>query len=94
MENDMPRTRRSAPRHPSGRALADAMVARYKDWREACYAVERAYRRWIQARRGASSLAYAQYAAALEREDRAAVAYAELVERVRRTRATAVSAVR
>jgi hypothetical protein len=51
----------------------------YVEWRVACLAVWSAYGEWSDAPRRDSSLAYAAYGAALDREDAAAVAYARLV---------------
>ena len=61
--------------------VVERAVAAYANWRSECFAVHHAYRAW----RGASSrdepLAFDAYAAALDREERAAVQYATLVQR-------------
>jgi hypothetical protein len=66
-------------------AVGDALVDRYVDWREECSAVRVAYERWYQSDRRDSATAFAAYGAALDREERAGDAYAELVRRVTRT---------
>jgi hypothetical protein len=66
------------------RRFADAIMDRYVEWREACSGVEMLYRRWIDATSSDSSLAYARYVAALEHEERAAAAYAEVVHAAQR----------
>lgn len=60
--------------------LATAQEARYASWREASDRVAETYRSWTAAPRGERFLAHAAYMAALEREERAACAYQELVE--------------
>jgi hypothetical protein len=77
-----PRRHRTRARRSRGAALVDEMVDRYVEWREACAWVEHAYRRWDQARGRGSGPAHARYLAALDREEGAARAYAELVRRV------------
>jgi hypothetical protein len=61
--------------------LAGAHEASYASWREASDRVAEAYRSWTAAPRSERFLAHAAYMAALEREERAAGAYQELVER-------------
>jgi hypothetical protein len=63
--------------------LADAQQATYANWREASDGVAEAYRSWAAVPRGERFLAQAAYLAALERKERAAGAYQELVEQFR-----------
>jgi hypothetical protein len=74
------------------RALADAAMERYVEWREACSGVELLYRRWRDAAPADSSLAYTRYVAALDHEERAATAYAEVVRHAQRFSGAPVSA--
>lgn len=60
----------------------DDMVDAYVDWREACVAVRNAYRRWSDASSGDEALAFGTYQATLDREERTAQAYANLVARL------------
>jgi hypothetical protein len=60
-------------------ALLDAAHDAYADWRDESFAVERLYTRWRTATSGERALAFAGYAAALEREERAAQVYADMV---------------
>jgi hypothetical protein len=60
-------------------ALLDAAHDAYTDWVEESWAVERLYARWSDAARDDRALAFAAYAAALEREERAAQVYADMV---------------
>ena len=64
---------------PSGREANEDRALAYIEWRLACLAVWRAYRRWANAPKRDSSLAHAAYGAALDREHAAASAYARLV---------------
>ena len=59
-------------------ALIDAAHDAYADWLDESFAVERLYARWSDAARGERALAFAAYAAALEREERAAAVYADM----------------
>lgn len=77
---------RARLRRSTTRALIDEVMDRYTDWREACYLVDVAYRRWERAAAEDAAMAHAGYVAALDREASAAGAYAELVERARRRR--------
>jgi hypothetical protein len=61
----------------------DALLERYVYWREECIEVRETYRRWLDCARGLRGLAYAGYLAALDREEQAARAYADQIERVR-----------
>jgi hypothetical protein len=60
-------------------ALLDAAHDAYADWAEESLAVERLYARWCGAPRDGRARAFAGYAAALEREERAAQVYADMV---------------
>jgi hypothetical protein len=62
--------------------LVDDAIDAYVDWREECRFVWDAYRRWSSACRADAALAFAAYAAALDREERAAAAYARRLRRV------------
>ncbi len=59
-----------------------ALLELYVSWREECSAVRQAYRAWADSDRGHRELPYAGYVAALDREERAALAYAEQSGRV------------
>jgi hypothetical protein len=67
-----------------GRWAIDELLERYASWRGECRTVRLAYRRWTDSDRGERGLAYAEYLAALDREEDAAGAYADQIERVRR----------
>jgi hypothetical protein len=56
--------------------LIDDAVDAYVEWQEECLFVWDAYRHWARAPRADASLAYAAYAAALDREERASAYYA------------------
>jgi hypothetical protein len=62
--------------------LLDVAVDAYVDWREERATVWDAYARWISAPVPDSPLAFSAYRAALDREERAAHVYAELMRRV------------
>ena len=62
--------------------LADEVIETYVSWREACAAVERTYADWCRTARGERRLAHAVHVAALDREECAADAHREAVERV------------
>jgi hypothetical protein len=64
--------------------LIDVMVDVYVDWREECVALRKAYERWSSVRVAERKLAFAAYRAALDREDRASAAYADIVKSVER----------
>ena len=68
-----------ATRTPLGRWAIDEFGAGYVFWREECQAVWLAYERWSEADRGDHGLAHAAYVAALDREERAARAYADSI---------------
>jgi hypothetical protein len=62
-------------------ALIDRLMDEYVCWREECSAVAAAYARWDQATREEQPLAFGAYVAALDREERAAAVYRQLVDR-------------
>jgi hypothetical protein len=64
-----------------GRWAIDELLQCYVSWREECHGVRLAYRRWVDSTRDEGRLAYAGYVAALDREERAADAYAEHMDR-------------
>jgi hypothetical protein len=64
-----------------GRWAVDELLEGYVSWREECDGVRLAYQRWVDATRAEGRLAYAGYVAALDREERAARAYANHIER-------------
>jgi|SRR6516165_2688566 hypothetical protein len=67
----------SHPNHEIG--IVDELVTAYVDWREECLAVRRAYASWTGADSGHAAGAYVAYNAALDREEAAAIAYADLI---------------
>ena len=62
-------------------AVDDAVVA-YAEWRRASAAVRDAYGRWETAARADYACAHAAYLAAVDQEEAAANAYADLIGRV------------
>ena len=72
---------RSPVASTSSTKLIDAVMDGYVAWREESAAVEKAYRTWLSAGREDGALAFAAYAAALDREDRAASDYERLIAR-------------
>ena len=66
-------------------AVVDAVVDAYIDWRTQAAAVARAHRRWNEAPTDDRTLAFAAFSAALDREERAADLFAELVGCAERT---------
>ena len=62
--------------------LVDEAIDAYVDWREERASVWDAYARWTSAHVADSPLAFSAYRAALDREERAAHVYAELMTRV------------
>jgi hypothetical protein len=58
------------------------MIGAYIDWREACRAVNDAYRSWAGAAGPDIAVAFLQYNAALDVEERTAKVYAGLTTRV------------
>jgi hypothetical protein len=71
---------RSTVASPSSLVIDEAMDG-YVAWREESLAVEKAYRNWLSAGREDRSLSFAAYAAALDREERAASEYERLIAR-------------
>ena len=61
--------------------LVDEAIDAYVDWREERASVWDAYFRWTSAEVADSRLAFSAYRAALDREERAAHVYAELMTR-------------
>jgi hypothetical protein len=57
--------------------LADDFLDGYVYWREACDAVRAAYERWRGGQRPDRPAAFAVYQAALDQEERAALAFGE-----------------
>jgi hypothetical protein len=64
--------------------LADDVIEAYVCWREACEAVARSYADWCHAARGERRLGHAVHLAAVDREECAAQAYRDAVERAGR----------
>lgn len=62
--------------------LVDEAIDAYVDWREERESVWDAYSRWTSAPKPDSLLAFSAYRAELDREERAADVYAELMTRV------------
>jgi hypothetical protein len=67
---------------PLDKRLVDEAIDAYVDWREEHASVRDAYARWTSAQVADSPLAFSAYRAALDREERAAHVYAELMTRV------------
>jgi hypothetical protein len=59
--------------------LIDAVMDGYVSWREECAAVHAAYREWLRAGPARRALAFEDYRAALDREERAASEYQRLL---------------
>src|ERR687891_997191 len=64
------------------RLLVDEAMDAYIDWREECARVWDAYDRCVQAPAGDAALTFSAYRAALDREECASRAYAQLVTRI------------
>jgi hypothetical protein len=62
--------------------LVDEMIDGYVDWRQTCHLVEDAYHSWSTAGRARAPVTFGLYSVALDREERAAEVYADLVQRV------------
>jgi hypothetical protein len=60
--------------------LIDAVMDGYITWREESAAVEAAYHTWRGASRDGRTVAFEDYFAALDREERAASEYRRLIE--------------
>jgi hypothetical protein len=63
------------------RRLGDALIDFYVEWREECSAVQLAYEQWCRASQNDRAAGFAAYSAALDREERASAAYADLIRR-------------
>ena len=63
------------------RALVDAAVTAYAQWRGECTGVRTAYRRWVAAGAREKVFAFDAYNDALDREEHAAKRYARLIRR-------------
>jgi hypothetical protein len=61
------------------RALVDAAVGAYSQWRGECTAVRAAYRRWVATGAEDNVFAFSAYNDALDREEHAAHRYARLI---------------
>jgi hypothetical protein len=59
--------------------MIDEAMDAYVEWREECLRVWDADRRWLSAERADAALAFRAYLAALDREERAAEVYADLM---------------
>jgi hypothetical protein len=64
--------------------LVDKLVEAYVVWRETCGRVDDAYRYWAKEPGPRGGVAFGQYMAALDAEERAAEVYAGLVRRAER----------
>jgi hypothetical protein len=73
------------------RAVVDAAVAAYAQWRVECDAVRTAYRTWTAASAYAGSVAFEAYQAALDREESAARIYARVIRRAGQLAETALA---
>jgi hypothetical protein len=62
--------------------LADDVIETHVSWREACVAVQRSYAVWCRAARADRRLAHAVHVAAIDREETAAEAHREALDRV------------
>ena len=62
--------------------LVDACIDSYVEWREECANVESAYHIWAGSMTPDRRLAFPAYRAALDREEKAALVYEVMVERV------------
>jgi hypothetical protein len=71
---------RAARAAASRSKLADALLDGYVAWREESAVVHSAYQRWERAARPERDIAFDEYVAALDREERAASAYRQLAE--------------
>jgi hypothetical protein len=74
--------------------LADEALEAYVDWREECAGVWDAYERWARAPKIDAAVAFSAYRAALDREECASHAYADLLVRLRRGKGAAFVASR
>jgi hypothetical protein len=76
----------SATARSQADAAADAFVARYVEWREACLELRWTDRRWSAAGGADRRTAFVAHRASLEREAAAADAYAKASQDIRSTR--------
>lgn len=60
--------------------LLDTLMDSYMNWRAQSQAVDESYRRWTHSTGGDRGVAYDQYLAALDREERAAHGYERTLE--------------
>ena len=63
----------------------DILMDSYVSWREHSRAVDESYRRWANSTAGHRGLAYDEYLAALDREERAAYGYEHTLEHTQAT---------
>jgi hypothetical protein len=70
----------------NSKRLVDEAMDAYVDWREECVAVWDAYARFARGTVTDAPLAFSAYRAALDREECAARAYADLVARMATTK--------
>jgi hypothetical protein len=61
--------------------VIDEVMDAYVEWRQESAGVESAYERWSTAPPSDTALAFAAYVAALDREARASILYAEVMQR-------------
>jgi hypothetical protein len=64
--------------------LGDEVIETYVSWREACAGVDRSYADWRMTARDDRRLAHAVHVAALDREECAAQAHRDAIERIGR----------
>jgi hypothetical protein len=78
----------TSPTQASRRAardrLVDACIESYVEWREECVHLEGAYHRWAGSGGPDRDLAFPAFRAALDREEKAALVYEFMIERVAR----------
>ena len=68
--------------------LSESIEFAYDEWRNECAAVRIAYRQWVRAHALDERSAFDAYTRALDREERAAIRYAQLVRRAGRSAET------
>jgi hypothetical protein len=91
-------TSKAIGKAPRRRQLVHAAMDAYLDWRDECAAVSDAYRWWADSGGAHAVMAWRAYEVALDREERASLLYADLIERVdgrttpERTRSTDLAA--
>jgi hypothetical protein len=74
--------------HQVDKRLVDEAIEAYVDWREECAEVWSAYERWASASVADAAPAFSAYRAALDREESASDAYADLLQRIGGGKAT------